>query len=128
MGMCALVFLDSCSNSCHVIGPSRENSSLQVFSVEYNSLALMPVKQEQTMCKHIRQAHKLKLLQIGISELSVWKFLPVALTVSAAKAQRSPIKCLYCEHSLSRPYATKCSRDCGKAWTFSFNFYKSNHG
>lgn len=71
MGMCPLAFLDSCSNSCHVIGPSHDDSSLQVFNVEYNSLALMPVKQEEKMCKHIRQAHKLKLLQNGISKLSV---------------------------------------------------------
>lgn len=66
-----LGFLDSFSNSCHVIGPSSEDSSLQVFSVEYKSLALMPVKQEEAMCKYARQTRKLKPLQIAVAEWSV---------------------------------------------------------
>lgn len=61
-----LGFLDSCSKSCHVIGPSREDNSLQVFSTAYNSLSLKPVKQEEMTCLHTHR------LQIGAFARSVF--------------------------------------------------------
>lgn len=63
-----LGFLDSCSKSCHVIGPSREDNSLQVFSTAYNSLSLMPVKQEETTCLYTHRAANLSFCTIGVSE------------------------------------------------------------
>lgn len=69
MGMRPLGFLDSCSKSCHVIGPSREDNSLQVFSTAYNSLSLMPVKQEETTCLYTHtQAANWSFRTIGVSE------------------------------------------------------------
>lgn len=73
MGVRPLGFLESCSTSCHDVCPSREDSSLHVFSREYKSLSLKPVDQDQKTFGQPDSLLKSRLLLTGRQRISACK-------------------------------------------------------
>lgn len=117
IGIRPLGFLDNCSTSCHESFPSCEDRSLHVLSTEYKCPSLRPVNQEETMISDTSSVFWLYLYCLTRAVLRIQhsmklnRVLPVGLTVSAARAQRSPTKPLCREHSLSRLCSTNWLRD-----------------
>lgn len=96
IGIRPLGFLDNRSTSCHESFPSCEDRSLHVLSTEYKCPSLRPVNQEETIISDTSSVLHLYCITRAVLRIQhpmkLNHVLPVGLTVSAARAQRSPSK------------------------------------